>query len=92
MTMLQVLGYAVLNAHAPGEALRLAEEQYTEIHLLLTDIVMPEMNGRDIADRLRKIRPGIKNLFMSGYMANIIGHEENLEQRCHFLKKPFSIR
>ena len=90
-TLLEQLGYAVLAAENPIQALKLAEEYPGEIHLLLTDVVMPEMNGRDLQQRLSALRPGIKCLFMSGYTANVIAHQGVLDEGIHFLQKPFSI-
>ena len=90
--MLENLGYRVLATSAPGEATRLATEYTGEIHLLLTDVVMPEMNGRDLADRLRALYPAIKTLFMSGYTTNVIAHHGILEEGVHFIQKPFSIK
>jgi PAS domain S-box-containing protein len=89
--MLTNLGYTVLPVGTPGEALRLAREHTGEIHLLMTDVVMPEMNGRDLARSLRSIRPRLKRLFMSGYTANVIVHNGVLEDHVHFIQKPFSI-
>jgi PAS domain S-box-containing protein len=89
--MLRELGYEVLAADSAAEALRLAEEHAGEIHLLMTDVVMPEMNGRDLADRLASIKPGLKYLFMSGYTANVIAHRGILDEGVSFLQKPFSM-
>jgi CheY-like chemotaxis protein len=88
--LLERLGYAVLAADDPNEALQLAETYPGVIHLLLTDVVMPEMSGRDLWERLRVLRPGLKCLFMSGYTANVIAHHGVLEEGVHFLQKPFS--
>ncbi len=87
--MLENLGYTVLTARTPGEALDLAAGTSEVIHLLITDVVLPEMNGRDFADRLRHLRPEIKVLFMSGYTAEVIAHEGVLEEGIFFLQKPF---
>ncbi|MFH1090875.1 MAG: PAS domain S-box protein, partial [Pseudomonadota bacterium] len=89
--MLERLGYTVLTAGTPGEAMRLAEEHAGEIHLLITDVVMPEMNGQDLAGRLQTIRPDLKRLFMSGYTSNVIVHRGVLDQGVCFLQKPFSM-
>ncbi|MDZ4165099.1 MAG: PAS domain S-box protein [Smithellaceae bacterium] len=89
--MLAHLGYEVLAAGSPIQALRLAEEYPGEIHLLLTDVVMPEMNGRDLWQRVSALRPGIKCLYMSGYTANVIAHRGVLDEGVHFLQKPFSL-
>ena len=91
-TMLERLGYTVLAAASPAEALRLAEEHGGEIHLLITDVVMPEMNGRELAMRVRALHPGIKCLFMSGYTADVIAHHGVLDEGVHFIQKPFSLR
>ena len=90
--MLEKLGYTVLGAADPAQALRLAHEHTGEIHLLMTDLVMPQMNGRDLAERLMSDRPAMKCLFMSGYTANVIAHHGVLDARVHFIQKPFSIK
>jgi CheY-like chemotaxis protein len=90
--ILERLGYTVLSAGTPGEALRLAETHAGEIHLLITDVVMPEMNGRDLAERIVSIKPGLKCLFMSGYTANAITHSNVLDEGMQFIQKPFSLK
>jgi len=89
--MLERLGYQVLTTGKPSEALRLAGNHAGEIHLLITDVVMPEMNGRELADELCALFPDIKTLFMSGYTANVIAHRGVLEEGVNFIQKPFSI-
>ncbi len=88
--MLERQGYAVLEASTPMRALSLAEAHKGEIHLLITDVVMPEMNGRDLAVRLQSSFPELKILYMSGYTANVIAHRGVLESGVHFMQKPFS--
>jgi FixJ family two-component response regulator len=88
--MLDSQGYLVLNANSPGEAMRLAKEHDGEIHLLVTDVVMPEMNGRDLADSLLACHPNMKSLFMSGYTADVIAHHGVLDAGVCFLQKPFT--
>jgi PAS domain S-box-containing protein len=88
--MLEKLGYKVLTTGTPADAIRLAEEPANTIQLLVTDVVMPEMNGRELADRLRMLNPDIKTLFMSGYTANVIAHRGVLEEGVNFIQKPFS--
>ena len=88
--MLERQGYIVLAASTPGEAIRLAREHAGEIHLLMTDVVMPEMNGRDLARRLLSLFPHLKRLFASGYTANVIAHQGVLDEGMHFIQKPFS--
>lgn len=83
-------GYRVLTAHSPSEALKAVEAHSSEIALLLTDVVMPEMNGRELADRLRASHPSLRTLFMSGYTADAIAHRGVLETGLRFLQKPFS--
>jgi PAS domain S-box-containing protein len=89
--MLERLGYAVVGARTPGEAVRLAEAHAGGIHLLVTDVVMPDMNGRDLAEHLLSMYPNLKCLFMSGYTADIIAHQGVLAARVQFIQKPFSL-
>jgi PAS domain S-box-containing protein len=91
-TMLERMGYTVLSASRPGEAIRLAEAHSSEIHLLMTDVVMPEMNGRDLAKNLLSLYPNLKRLFMSGYTANVIAHHGVLDPGVNFIQKPFSMQ
>ncbi len=88
--MLQRMGYTVLTADSPKSALELAQNHNEKIHLLITDVIMPEMNGRALAQQLISIHPDIKCLFMSGYTANIIAHHGVLEEGVYFIQKPFS--
>jgi CheY-like chemotaxis protein len=88
--ILENLGYRVLSASTPEEAIRLAKEHDGEIHLLLTDVVMPEMNGRDLAKNLISLYPELRSLFMSGYTSNVIAHHGVLDDGIHFIQKPFS--
>jgi CheY-like chemotaxis protein len=89
--MLTMQGYTVLPAGTPGEAVRLASEHAGEIDLLMTDVVMPEMNGRELARNLLLLYPNLKCLFTSGYTADIIAHRGVLVDGVHFIQKPFSI-
>lgn len=88
---LEAQGYSVLGASGPREAARLASEYDGEIDLLLTDVVMPEMNGRDLAHALAKGRPRIRRLYMSGYAAEAITEGGVLEEGVAFIQKPFSL-
>jgi len=90
--MLQHLGYKVVAAGSPGEAIRISHEHKGTIDVLLSDIIMPEMNGRDLAAEIGSVRPGIRCLFMSGYTADVIGQHGVLEKDIHFLQKPFSMK
>jgi CheY-like chemotaxis protein len=89
--MLGRAGYRVLAASTPGEALALAGAHAGEIHLLLTDLVMPEMNGLDLAARLQASHPGLRLLFMSGYTPDAAAHQRGLPPGAHFLQKPFAM-
>jgi PAS domain S-box-containing protein len=88
-TMLTNLGYLALTATSPNEAL-LREEQFAgRIDLLMTDVIMPGMNGKDLAHRLASRRPEMKLLYMSGYTADVIAHHGVLDEPINFLRKPF---
>lgn len=89
--MLEQSGYTTLTATTPREALAFCAREDQQIDLLLTDVIMPEMNGRELSRRIKSMRPGIKVLFMSGYTADIIPEEGEAVER-HFIKKPFSLR
>jgi two-component system, cell cycle sensor histidine kinase and response regulator CckA len=89
--MLELQGYKVLPAATPGDAIRLAREHAGNLHLLMTDVVMPEMNGRNLANSLLSLYPKLKCLFMSGYTANVIAHQGVLDEGVHFIQKPFAI-
>jgi PAS domain S-box-containing protein len=91
-TILERQGYTVLAAASPDEAIRLAREHGGDIHLLMTDVVMPGMNGRDLAQLLLTSRPNLKRLFMSGYTADVIGQHGVLDGDVQFIQKPFSVR
>ncbi|MCE5263479.1 MAG: PAS domain S-box protein [Deltaproteobacteria bacterium] len=91
-SVLEAQGYRVLTAGTPGEALRLAGEHAGEIHLLLTDVVMPEMDGRNLAKKMLSLHPNLRRLFMSGYTADAIAHRGVLDEGASFIQKPFSIK
>jgi len=83
-------GYTVLETSAPVEAIRLCKQHAGHISLLITDIVMPEMTGIDLAERLAKLRPEIKTLYISGYPTQAIAHHGVLKPGVIFLQKPFT--
>ena len=87
--MLKSLGYTVLSASTAQQAMELARLHTGDIRLLITDVVMPEMNGRQLFDRLCAVKSGIKCLYMSGYTADIIAHKGVLEEGTNFIQKPF---
>ena len=88
--MLTKLGYKVIGAETPTKALKLAESHVEEIALLLTDVVMPEMTGRELAEKMKLLFPNLNVLYMSGYAANLIAHHGVLESGVCFIPKPFS--
>jgi FixJ family two-component response regulator len=68
----------------------MAQKHPGAIHLLMTDVIMPEMNGRELAGRLLSLYPGLKRLFMSGYTADVIAHHGVLDEGVRFIQKPFT--
>jgi PAS domain S-box-containing protein len=89
VTVLTEYGYQVLEAEGGEQALELAERHAGPIDLLVTDVVMPRMTGKDLAGRLKQSRPSVKVLYMSGYTDNVIGHQGMLDAGVNFLPKPF---
>ncbi len=91
-SLLARLGYEVLLATNAGEALSLAQYHGERIDLLMTDVIMPGMNGRDLADRLHALHPDLRVLFTSGYAENIVVHRGIVDERVHFIAKPYSLQ
>ncbi len=89
--ILKKQGYNVLEASQGLDAFLICEEHEEPMHLLLTDVVMPKMSGRELADRIASIHPEIKVLFMSGYTDNAIAHHGILEKGTNFMQKPFTV-
>jgi PAS domain S-box-containing protein len=88
--MLNSLGYKVLPAASPANAIKIVEEDLKEFDLLITDVIMPEMNGRMLSEHLQIKKPDLKTLFMSGYTANVIANRGILEEGVCFIQKPLS--
>lgn len=90
--MLEELGYTVLAAKGGSEAVELVELHDGHLHLLLTDVVMPDMNGKQLHEQVVERVPAIRTIYMSGYTANVIARHGVLDAGVHFIQKPFSIR
>lgn len=89
VAMLKVCGYDILEAANAHDALEIAQRHSGEIHLLLTDVVLPGINGKELSERLKTVRPKLKVLFTSGYTAEIIGHRGVLGHGLAYIPKPF---
>jgi CheY-like chemotaxis protein len=89
---LEKQGYRVIEAADGAVAMQIAVAHEGVIHLLLTDVIMPGMNGRELAQRISEIRPNTKVLYMSGYTENVIGHNGTLDAGIRLLQKPFTLR
>jgi CheY-like chemotaxis protein len=90
--LLKQMGYTVLAADGGAAALAMLDSLAGPLHLLLTDVVMPEMNGRELFDRVSVSFPQLRVIYMSGYTDDLIVHRGVLEQGVHFIQKPFSTR
>jgi PAS domain S-box-containing protein len=90
--MLKRLGYAVLTAATPGEAVGIASDNLDGLNLLISDVIMPEMNGPELANKLTALCPQLKCLFMSGYSGNVVADRGIVDERINFIQKPFSIQ
>lgn len=88
--MLSILGYQVVTASSPKQALSAVQDQHMKFDLLITDVIMPEMNGQELADSLKHITPEMPCLFISGYTKNIIANRGMLDETINYLQKPFS--
>jgi CheY-like chemotaxis protein len=89
---LEKQGYRVIEAADGAVAMQIAVAHDGTIHLLLTDVIMPGMNGRELAQRISEIRPNVKVLYMSGYTENVIGQDGTLDAGVRLLQKPFNLR
>lgn len=90
--ILKKIGYLVSIAESPNEALEFITNEDAPIDLLVTDVIMPQMSGTELFAKIKKIKQGIKVLFMSGYTENVIVHQGVLKEGIHFVQKPFSMK
>jgi DNA-binding NtrC family response regulator len=90
-TILKRQGYHVLEAVSGEEALRVCKEKKEPFHLLLTDVVMPQMSGRQLEEQFKRVCQDFKVLYMSGYTDNAITHHGVLEKGMNYLQKPFTV-
>jgi signal transduction histidine kinase/CheY-like chemotaxis protein len=90
VTLLNELGYTVIEAETPSDALHICDRYHGRIHLLLTDVVLPEMDGRQLAEQMKETCPELKVIYMSGYTDNVIIKHGIIADRVAFLQKPFS--
>jgi CheY-like chemotaxis protein len=90
-SMLQGLGYTVVSADSAHAALGLCESREHEVDMLLSDVVMPDMRGPQLAERLRAVRPDLRVLFMSGYASSQVSGADLSADSVHFIQKPFTM-
>jgi len=89
--ILRIHGYAVESSNDPVEAVAIARRREDPIHLLITDVVMPQIDGRELARQISEIHPGVRVLFMSGYTHDIIARRGVLKKGLHLIEKPFTV-
>jgi len=90
--VLRRYGYHVVDTGDAEEALEMARDFKEPIHLLVSDVIMPKLNGRELYHRLRRFHPETRVLYMSGYTDNVISHHGVLDDGIHFIQKPFSVQ
>ncbi len=89
--MLQELGYTVLEAADGEDAVRVFQENKDRVQLILCDLIMPKKSGRETLEEIKKIKPAIKAIFMSGYTADVIEQKDLMDEGKNFLSKPASM-
>ncbi|HCW94036.1 MAG TPA: hybrid sensor histidine kinase/response regulator [Flexistipes sinusarabici] len=90
--MLETLGYNLLTANNPLDAIKIAKDYNGNIDIIVTDVVMPDMNGKEMSEKITKLHPNAKVLFISGYTFNVIGQHGLFEENVNFIQKPFNVR
>jgi DNA-binding NtrC family response regulator len=90
--MLERLGYVPLASAMPSDALHKARSYGSEIRLLVSDVIMPEMDGHELMQSIRNVIPGLRCVFTSGYPADVIAHRGKLDDGVYFVKKPYSMK
>lgn len=85
-------GYEVLACATPAEAIEVSKRHDRPINLLLTDVVMPGMNGREMAERIHEVLPHLQVVFMSGYTEHALTHEGQVDPKIEYLQKPFTLK
>jgi two-component system, cell cycle sensor histidine kinase and response regulator CckA len=91
VAMLESVGYNVRSAATPMAALEYCEKNFDPIDLLITDVVMPDLSGAELRDKIQVMKPGLKVLFISGYASDIIAHHGILDEGVNFIRKPFTM-
>ena len=89
--MLELIGYDVRAVQSSSEAIELCADKNVHVDIVLSDVIMPKLNGQEMMESIKSLRPGIKALFMSGYSSEIISQKGVLEEKVHFLQKPFDV-
>jgi CheY-like chemotaxis protein len=91
VAMLESVGYKVHEAATARDALQYCEKTGNAVDLLITDVVMPELSGTELRDRIQALRPGLKVLFISGYASDVVAHHGIADEGVNFIRKPFSM-
>jgi DNA-binding NtrC family response regulator len=90
--VLESKGYTIIAADNPEEAIALVEKNADEIQMLITDFMLPSMNGEELYEGIRALKPDIGVLYMSGFTVDVIAHQEGASEKLQFIQKPFSPR
>ena len=91
LQMLEEIGYTVIQAETPRQAIEICGRDEVRVDLILTDVVMPGMNGKEMVEIIETLRPDIKVLFMSGYTSDLVAQRGVVDEGRHFIQKPFDM-